>query len=242
MKNMKLIIFTLLISFVQCNTKRFDKFNTIFNSIEKKYDKKILKEFRETPESEVLDVYFSYFLFEYGELRKTNPDIELFFKSENINEEPSQAYVFLLLWHRNLNHKDFDFDELTHALNDTIVGIKTCKNQKRINSISNFKKLNKGDHIKLIFPVRISDGDSTKSTVFYGCPVLDWNFDRSKDLIINGELIDKYYNSFEKGPTKEFYIQLRIEDINREDVLYFLKKIHKNDTIEVNLNSYGIKI
>ena len=255
MYSIKLLISIVLILFIQCNNNGIDKkLFAFFNDLEKRYDTKFLKEFKETPEQNVLDMYLPYFFYEYQEVTKKNigMNIDSFFQSFNLKEEPSRAYVFLILWHRKLNNKESNIDELMTAVNDSIKGVRTCENLKNINAVLNFRKLNIKDNIQLKFSVRVSDGYSgIRSTVYYGCPTLKWNFDTSKDLIISGEVIKKdfkyYYTKHHNIERKnsipqEFYIELKIKDINREGVLYFFKEIQKNDTIEVNLNLYGEKI
>ncbi len=233
MRNIKMFVF---VFFIQCNDNKNEKIYTLFDNIEKKYNQSFIKEFKETPEDIVLDIYFSYFLYLYGELAKDGDDIKTFLRSLGLNEEPSQAYVFILIWHRKLNSKKLNLKELLYLVGDETKGVRSCINKKKINSVFNFKKLHINENVQLVFPVRIES--NIKSTVFYDCPVLNWEFNRSKDLIINGEIINKYF----KGNPKEPYIQLKIKDMNREDVLYFFEQVQKKDTIEVNLNSYGINI
>ena len=239
MKNIRYLVFVLFIIFMQCTHDENEKLYIIFNNIEKKYDEIILKQFKLTNEKEILNVYLPYFLYEYDELVKKDNNIKSFFESLNLNEQPAQAYAFLLLWHRKLNNQKLNLEEVIHFVNDDNKGIKSCGNLKNINAVYNFKKLSKGQNVQLKFPVMISDGHSgMRSTVFYGCPILEWNFDTSKDIIINGEVINKYF----KEASKEFYIQLKIKNMSRNDALYFFKEVGKNDTIEVSLNSYGVKL
>ena len=243
MRNFKLILLLSLIVFTQCINNKNEELYTVFNSIEKNYDKTMLEEFKETPEKDVLDMYFSFFLYKHSELTDKNSQIHTFFQSLGLNEEPAQVYIFIMLWHRKLNNKALDLDNLLHIINDDIVGIRSCKNLKKINAVFNFKKINKNEDIKLRFPVMTSDGHSgIESTVYYECPVLEWNFNISKDLIINGEVVNKYFKDYYKNTSREFYIQVKVKRTNRENVLYFLNHTQNNDTIEVNLNSYGIKI
>jgi hypothetical protein len=236
MQYIKIVAFLFFISCIQCTTNNDEKFSIVFNSLEKEFDQNFLKEFKETPEEIVLDMHFSYFLYKYSTLIEKRHDIEAFFQTLNLNDEPSQAYLLIFLWHRKLNNKRLNLSALMKVVNDGVTGVKSCRNLKKINSVLNYKKLNINEGIQLIFPVDIEY--NIKSTVYYLCPILEWDFDDSKDLIVNGKLVNKYF----KDSPKEFYIQVKINDMNREGVLYFFKHIQRNDTIEVNLTSYGIKI
>ncbi len=238
MKN--IYIYTFFIIITQCATNNNEVPHEIFNSVESYFDPIFKKEFKETPEGYVLDTYFSYFFYEFGELTKKHEEIKTYFQTINLIEDPSQAYVLLLLWHRKLNSKKFNLTKLLQMVNDDSEGVNSCRYVKKINSALNFRNLNLSGDIQMKFPVRIES--NIKSTVYYGCPVLDWQFDPSKDLVINGKLIAKYYKPYYNDSAIEFYIQIKIKDMNRKDVLYFFNNINQNDTIEVNLNSYGIKL
>ena len=192
-----------------------------------------------TAEKDIIDYYYPDFLFEYYDKVIKVKGFENFFLSKNINDEPSQTYIFLFLLHRKLNTKVFNLKELLLLVKNRNLGAKSCGKQKINNSVSNFKNLKVGENLNLYFSVRINDGIA--STVYLDCPTLNWNFDNSKDLILNGDLVNKFYITH-GGVSKEFIIKFKIREINRKNVLYFFKNIDKNDTIEVNLNSYGLKI
>ena len=235
MKHIKLLVLFLLILSIQCNTND-GKVASIVDDLEKEFDANFKKEFKSASEKTVLDTYFSYFLYRHSEFLTKYPDIDKFFQSLNLKDDPSQSYVLLLLYHRKLNDKKINLNELIENANKNDTGARSCGRLKNINAVLNYNQLNIGDKARLLFSVRIHS--NIKSTIYYMCPTLEWTFDDSKDLAINGEIINKYI----KDETKEFYIELKIENMNREDVLYFFKRIQRNDTVEINLNSYGMRI
>lgn len=238
-KQVKLTLFIFSIVFSQCTLIENQKLHQLFNGIEKKFDQNFLKEFKETNEKNILDYYYPDFLLDYYKKGTKESDIESFFLSKNLKSEPSQAFVFLFLLHRKLNDKAFNLKELLLLVDNKTIGLNTCNELKIINSVYNFKNLKIGENLDLVFSVRINDG--IKSTIFFECPTLDWQFDKSKDLLLKGNVVNKFNKTY-GGVAKEFIIKFKIREVSRKDVLYFFKNIQQNDTIDVNLNSYGLKL
>lgn len=221
---------------IQCNMDNNRRLYPLFEYFQTSFNETFIKAVRETPEKNVLDVYFSIFLYEYGEATSKNKNLAILLKSLKFEDEPSQAYGALLLWHRWLNNNPLKIDEVLKLTIDSISGVKSCRNIKKTNAVYNYKKINTGEDIQFSFPVRLESG--IKSTVYFLCPILNWDFNASKDLQINGRLIKKYT----KGSPREFFFHLQVTKMSKKDVLYFFNHIQLNDTIEINLNSYGINI
>ncbi|MCB9316346.1 MAG: hypothetical protein H6569_09425 [Lewinellaceae bacterium] len=222
--------------FIQCKNVKVEETEPIFVNIESVFDNRFIDEFKRTPESYIMDLYFSYFLYKHDEFIQSNSYIKPYFDSLGIYDKPSQSYLLTFLWHRELHNEKLYSTELTKSLNNGIVNLNNCTNLKKINAVSNFKKLKYGDSLKLQFPV-LKEGGVSSATLFE-CPMVAKDLDSLKNLIIEGELTSKYY----KGIPMEFYIQVKINNINKNEILYFLNNIQKGDTIELNLNSYGTSL
>jgi hypothetical protein len=235
MRKIFIILICFCINSIQCSNRN-GNVPQIIKILEKEFDHTFIRELKEMPENIVPDVFFSYFLYQFQEKIEGNNEIDSFFQKIDLFDKPSQAYFLLFLWHKELNKKEVDIKELINMVNDPKNGINSCYNKKKINSIYNYKKFNTGENINLLFPVRLQS--EIESTVYYGCPIIDWEFDAQKDISISGLLINKYF----KGDPKTPYFQLKIKSISRKDVLFLLNSIHNNDTLEINIEDYGIKI
>ncbi len=148
MQNINIIFIILSIIFIHCITDSKDV--PSINTLGDEFDLEFLNNFKNSSEKDVLYDHFPYFLYIYPELVKKRPIIDTFLRRLNVEDEPSRAYILLLIWHRKLNGKTLNIDELLKYVNSDDF-TKNCKNLRNINAVFNFRKLNADEDIYMRF-------------------------------------------------------------------------------------------
>ncbi|MBL7827945.1 MAG: hypothetical protein JNJ57_15050 [Saprospiraceae bacterium] len=226
----------LLFGNIQC-TQPNSEFDHVFAVLKNEFDQNFITKFKLTPENKVVDAYFLFFLYRYMEIKEKRSDISIFGDKYGLQTEASQTYLLMLLWHRDLNQKKLEIETLLKLVNDPKVGVNNCRNQRKINSVYNYRKYQLQDVFQLKLPVRTGE-DVLRMAVYFDCPIVDWNFDTSKDLLIDGRLIDK----FMRRESTEFIFKVEVEKTSIQDAIFLFRRIYPKDTIDLDLYAYGMKI
>ena len=76
------------------------------------------------------------------------------------------------------------------------------------------------------------------SVVDYSCPNLDWDFDPSRDLSVDGIITDKYF----KDDTTDLVIKVKVLTKNHPLTQIMMEKVNVGDEFEVWLQETAWKI
>jgi hypothetical protein len=228
-----------LFVFLSHCTNKNEQYSPIFKILEREIEQDFITDLKTSKEKHILLTHFARFFYEYKEIVKKNKEIEFFFEERGLKQESEQAYVLLLLWYRKLNNKELNMPELLKMAGDERIGVNSCRIVRKINSVDNFMRLSLGDKVGLKFTYSEESGKNIKSAAYYGCPIIYWDFDNSKDIYIEGCIVNKYSNY---SPKDDYLIQVKVTHKNHQDSYFLYRPSEVGDTIEVDLESYGMKI
>ena len=78
--------------------------------------------------------------------------------------------------------------------------------------------------------------DNYRNAVLYDCPDTEWTFDKGKDLILKGTILNKY----SINDTANVFFTVLVTYINRKDTPILMEKVRTGDKKDFSLA--GLKI
>jgi hypothetical protein len=207
--------------------------------LEREIEQEFITNMKKYDEKHILFASYARFLYDYKEIVKRHKEIEFFFQSLGLKQEPEQAYVLLLLWYRKINDKKLNLPELLTMISDSQIGVSSCEIVRRINAVDNFMRLKIGDNVKLKFTYADGAPKEVKSAAYFGCPIIYWDFDMKNDVFIEGCIVNKYS---EFSPEDNYLIQVKVAHKNHKNSVFLYRPSQVGDTIAVDLEYYGMKI
>ena len=136
--------------------------------------------------------------------------------------------------HRTLNKKDIELDKQVEIYNAYWQPIIDCNKKQKKQAVSNYNKFKIGDKITIYMPVDTTD--NYRNAVLYDCPDTEWTFDKGKDLILKGTILNKY----SINDTANVFFTVLVTYINRKDTPILMEKVRTGDKKDFSLA--GLKI
>lgn len=206
-------------------------FINMLNEMEHSVPKPNLKKFKSMSEDRAI----SYFHFINGQyyfnsiLRQGNSnEIKLFFEKKGIFSQIEIALISFRSLHRKINNKPINLDVQIKDIKCSRNEITECEKDEERKNIKIKELFKNGDTINFCIPVEIANG--LRNGIYFNCPFNYWEFDKNKDLSIQGIIIAS------PDTSKNSDSKIKICKINRDDTGLLSKKISIGDTIYVPLN------
>ncbi|WP_350290045.1 DUF6794 domain-containing protein [uncultured Croceitalea sp.] len=236
----KIIIIYLTLSFLSCKQQEkipieiniaFEYFNRNWNSEDIEKIKNITEEFT-VPRN-----------VDYGipaeiknNLLKANENSETltkFFDSLGVKHYDDMAGILLISYHKFLNGQDIDLNEQVRSSKAYWKPILECeeKQRKRRREINNVHKIS--DTINIKMPV-----SETNSVFDLSCPNLEWDFNPSRDLSVDGIITKKYF----KEDSTDLVIKVKILTKNHPLTEIMMEEVNVGHEFEVRLQETAWKI
>lgn len=212
-----------------------------FEYINENWDKNEIGIFKNISENDTTprDYHFGIGLHLRNNLLRHNREsdsIVKFFNDLDISHYDYMSGIILTSYHRYLNEENIKLKEQVDGIikmlkptKETLECLEKQKN-KRL-KIYNGHKVN--DTVNIKMPV----GDNY-SVVNYSCPNLDWDFNPSKDLSVNGIITNKYFVQ----DSLDLFLTIKILTKNHTHIEIYLEEVNVGDEFEVSLYETAWKI
>jgi len=143
------------------------------------------------------------------------------------------SIVFTSL-HRTLNKKAIDLDKQIEPYKKYWKEISDCNEKKRSVAVAIYNRFKVGDNISIFMPVDVSD--SYRNAVLYDCPTIEWTFDAKKDLVIKGEIVNKFFIN----DTANVFFSVKIESLSNSKTQILMTPVKVGDKKDFSLD--GLKV
>ena len=215
-----------------------------FDYISDNWDKKEIEIFRNVSENDTTprDYHFGIGMHLRNNLlrhNKKSDSIVKFFNDLDISHYDYMSGIILTSYHRYINKKDIKLKEQVNGITEMLKPTKDCENRRLEKAIEVYAKYKLNDTIHVQMPVSIVSNHN--SVVSFDCPNDSWEFDDSKDLSVEGILMEKYIrkDSFSDNPNqiyKDYKFKLKILKMNNPKTHYFMREIVTGNEIEFSLD------
>ena len=144
------------------------------------------------------------------------------------------SIVFTSL-HRTLNKKNIDLDKQIEPYKKYWKEITDCNEKKKNMAVTTYNRFKIGDNISIFMPVDISD--NYRNAVLYDCPTIEWTFDKKKDLLIKGKIIDKFFIN----DTSNVFFKVKIESLNNSKTEILMNTVKVGDKKDFSLDGLRVE-
>jgi hypothetical protein len=198
------------------------------------WTKKELTNFKTKRESDaVIDLHFGVGLWIRNTWVRGKRDTALtnYFHSFGIDEPDDISSVILTSLHRKLNNKPINLVKQGSAIQAYYKPIISCEQKMKAAAVSNYNKFKTGDNVSIYMAV-----NENKNAVIYMCPNITWPFNTKTDLLIKGEVVNKYFIN----DSSNVFFTVKINKMNRDDVQALMTNVKVGDIKDFSL--YGLKV
>lgn len=153
-----------------------------------------------------------------------------FFDSIGIHHYDDMSSIILTSYHRYLNKENIELQSQVDKYVEYWKPIIDCKKNQEIKAVEIYKRFKVGDTIKVKMPV-----SENNSVVDYPCSNgnLEWEFDESKDLSINGIITNKYNINSETN----VFFKVKILSKNHPETEIMMKEVNVGDEFDFGLST-----
>lgn len=228
MKLYKIIGVTILF----CGCYFFEDDTHVLAQLEQKYDTVFVNKFKATLEEKVVDEYFDLIHSDIIDLLEKDHKSKMLFEKYRILNDNERSHIVLYYWHQKLNSEPYLLEEHLKMIYER--NTLTEEKVKEIEKIAktNFSKFDIGDTLLVKYSVSILE-NGHRHAFKYSDSTVFWEFNIDKDLAIKGIIINKEF--FKDGKIDDYNFDLKVIDLNRFDTYFFMKRIEKGDTIDIDL-------
>lgn len=206
-----------------------------FDYLNQNWDSKEIANYKnnENSDSTTSLHHFGIGMYLRNNLLRNNPQsdsISEFFYSIGIYDYDDMSSIILSSYHRYLNDQDIDLESQVRKYQEYWKPIQECYENLEIKAFETYHKYEGGDTITIQIPV------VDNVPLDYGCPNIEWNFDKSKDLEIIGIISDKYYNTEERY----VYFDVIVISENYFDIDILMKDYKIGEVLRIDLETAWI--
>lgn len=198
------------------------------------WTKKELEDFKKKSESNAItDLHFGTGLWIRNNWVRGNRDTALtnYFHSFGIFNPDDISSIILTSLHRKLNNKSFKLDKQVEEYKANWKPIIDCEEKVKLTAVANYNKFKVGDNISIYMPV-----NENKNAVIYECPNNRWTFKAKKDLLVKGQIVNKYFIN----DSSNVFFTIKISSINHNDVQILMNAVKVGDNKDFSLR--GLKL
>ncbi len=236
----KIIIVTIIFSFLCCSSHEevpkelsysFEYLNEVWDPEDIEFFKNI-KENDTTPN----DLHFGIGLHLRNNLLRhhaKSDSIVAYFNSLGITHYDYMSGLILYSYHQYLNGEKVYIQDRVNEIIESEKPYKECMKKQIIIGLEKYNRFKINDTINVKMPV-----SEYNSVVDFSCPNLDWDFNQSKDLSIDGIITEKYF----KVDSTEPVIKVKVLDKNHPLTEIMMEEVDVGDEFEVWLQETAWKI
>ena len=158
-----------------------------------------------------------------------------YFKTIGIYAPDDISSIILNSLHRRLNKKNIELYKQVEIYKAFWQPITDCNKKQKAKAISDYNKFKVDDTITILMPVDTANGSG--NAIFYDCPTPEWTFDKGKDLILKGSIINKF---FINDKTNVFFT-IQIGYLNRPNIEILMTKVKVGDKKDFSITGLTIE-
>lgn len=142
-----------------------------------------------------------------------------YFKSMGVKHPDDISSIILTSLHRRLNHREIALDKQVEDYKAYWKPIADCEEEDVMTAVKNYNKFKVGDEISIYMPVDHASG--SENAVILICPKVPWKFDPKNDLLLRGEVVNKYTIN---TPSNVFF-KVKVKHVNRKGTAVLMQKV-----------------
>lgn len=235
-----LIIFLTIFCFLSCNRKNEipKELNYSFEYLDEVWNAEDIENFKNIMENDTTpnDLHFGIGLHLRNNLLRRHAksdSIVAYFNSLGITHYDYMSGLILYSYHQYLNDENVYIQDKVNEIIESKKPYIECAKEQKIIGLETYNKYQLSDTINVKMPV-----SKYNSVVDYSCPNLDWDFNPSKDLSIDGIITEKYFNEDSTDPV----VKVKVLTKNHPLTEIMMEEVNVGDEFEVWLQETSWKI
>jgi hypothetical protein len=232
-----LSILFLTFSLLSCNgqEKIPKELKFSFDYLNENWDTKEIEIFKNISENDSITT--RNYHFEIGMYLRNNllrhheqsENLTKFFHSIGIHHYDDMSSIILTSYHRYLNKENIELQSQVDKYVEYWKPIIECEKNQKIKAVEIYNRFKVGDTINVKMPV------SENSVVDYPCGnrTLEWEFDESKDLSINGVITEKYNLNSETN----VFFKVKVLSKNHIETKIMMREVNVGDEFSFGLST-----
>lgn len=158
-----------------------------------------------------------------------------YFNKLGIHAPDDMSAIILTSLHRKLNNRPLRLEQQVRRYRAYWDKISNCEKQVRATAVRNYHRFKVDDEVIVLMTVDTSHNNNTAA--IYGCPTIDWTFDKNKDLRFVGHITEKYNIN---SPDNVFF-KIRLDSLNRSGINILGQQAVPGQIVDLPLENLLIK-
>ena len=161
---------------------------------------------------------------------KQSDSITNYFHSIGIHHYDDMSSIILTSYNRYLNEQDIELQAQVDKYVEYWKPIIECNKNQKIKAVEIYNKYKVGDTLNIKMPV-----SENNSVIDYPCSnkTLEWEFDETNDLSIDGIITDKYFINSETN----VFFTVKVLTKNHLDTEIMMEEVNIGDKFKVVLST-----
>lgn len=160
---------------------------------------------------------------------KKSDELIGFFNALGIRHKDDMSSIILTSYKRYLNKKDIELQPQVDKYIAYWKPIIECDKKLTKNAVRIFDNYKLQDTIRIRMPV----SEDSNSVVDYGCPNLDWEFEATKDLVVEGIITNRYFIN----KVENVFFKVKVLTKNHLTTKIMMEEVNVGDEFEFGLET-----